>query len=64
MCIRDSSYCHPGMYGIFPLIEATRQIRGEAGRRQQPDVTIALAHGNGGQLSSQVTAILGGSESL
>ncbi|MEU8270794.1 acetyl-CoA acetyltransferase [Sphaerisporangium sp. NPDC049002] len=58
------SYCHPGMYGIFPLIEATRQIRGEAGGRQQPDVTIALAHGNGGQLSSQVTAILGGRESL
>ncbi|WP_433414352.1 acetyl-CoA acetyltransferase [Microtetraspora malaysiensis] len=58
------SYCHPGMYGIFPLIEATRQIRGEAGDRQQPGVTIALAHGNGGQLSSQVTAVLGGGDSL
>ncbi|KAA9375910.1 thiolase [Microbispora cellulosiformans] len=58
------SYCHPGMYGIFPLIEATRQIRGEAGMRQQPGVTIAVAHGNGGQLSSQVTAVLGGRDSL
>ncbi|MBB4944201.1 acetyl-CoA acetyltransferase [Streptosporangium album] len=58
------SYCHPGMYGIFPLIEATRQIRGEAGERQQPGVSIALTHGNGGQLSSQVTAILGGQETL
>lgn len=58
------SYCHPGMYGIFTIIEATRQIRGEAGERQQPGVTIALAHGNGGQLSSQVTAILGAEQSL
>ncbi|GAA0402799.1 thiolase [Acrocarpospora corrugata] len=58
------SYCHPGMYGIFTLIEATRQIRGEAGERQQPGVTVALAHGNGGQLSSQVTAILGSEASL
>jgi acetyl-CoA acetyltransferase len=53
------SYCHPGMYGIFLLVEAARQIRGEAGERQQPDVNVALAHGNGGVLSSQVTAILG-----
>jgi acetyl-CoA acetyltransferase len=58
------SYCHPGMYGIFTLIEATRQIRGEAGDRQQRGVTLALAHGNGGQLSSQVTAILGSEQSL
>ncbi|GII66176.1 thiolase [Sphaerisporangium krabiense] len=58
------SYCHPGMYGIFPLIEATRQIRGEAGERQRPGVSVAVAHGNGGQLSSQVTAILGGRDTL
>jgi acetyl-CoA acetyltransferase len=58
------SYCHPGMYGIFTLIEAARQIRGEAGDRQQRGVTVALAHGNGGQLSSQVTAILGSEQSL
>jgi acetyl-CoA acetyltransferase len=53
------SYCHPGMYGIFLLIEATRQIRGECGERQQSDVHVALVHGNGGVLSSQVTALLG-----
>lgn len=58
------SYCHPGMYGIFTLIEAARQLRGEAGERQQRGVTVALAHGNGGQLSSQVTAILGSEQSL
>src|SRR5207245_7509151 len=28
------SYCHPGMYGLFLLIEAVRQLRGAAGARQ------------------------------
>jgi len=54
------SYCHPGMYGIFLLIEAIRQLRGECGRRQVPGAEVALAHGNGGVLSSQYTVILGG----
>ncbi|WP_456697655.1 thiolase [Aeromicrobium sp. P5_D10] len=53
------SYCHPGMYGIFLLIEAARQIRGTADQRQVPDAHVALAHGNGGMLSSQVTVLLG-----
>lgn len=52
------SYCHPGMYGIFPIIEAVRQIRGEAGQRQLNKAQIGLVHGNGGTLSSQCTAIL------
>jgi len=53
------SYCHPGMYGIFLLIEASRQLRGECGKRQVKNCEIALTHGNGGVLSSQCTAILG-----
>ena len=53
------SCCHPGMYGMFPLIEAVRQLRGDAGERQQGTPHIALAHGNGGVFSSQVTLVLG-----
>jgi acetyl-CoA acetyltransferase len=53
------SYCHPGMYGLFLLIEAVRQLRGECGPRQVKDCEVALAHGNGGVLSSQSTVILG-----
>jgi acetyl-CoA acetyltransferase len=53
------SYCHPGMYGLFLLIEAVRQLRGECGARQVTDCEVALAHGNGGVLSSQATVILG-----
>ena len=53
------SCCHPGMYGMFPLIESVRQLRGDAGAHQQDAPEIALAHGNGGVFSSQVTLILG-----
>lgn len=53
------SYCHPGMYGIFTLIEATRQLRGEAEDRQVAGAQVALAHGNGAVLSAQSTVILG-----
>ncbi len=58
------SCTHPGMYGIFALIEAVQQLRGEAGERQVAGVNVALAHGNGGTLSSQATAILGTADTL
>jgi len=53
------SYCHPGMYGLLVMIEAVRQVRGECGQRQVKDCEIALAHGNGGVLSSQCTVLFG-----
>ncbi len=53
------SYCHPGMYGIFTLIEATRQLRDESGPRQVPGARVAIANGTGGVLSSAATVLLG-----
>ncbi len=50
---------HPGMRGIFLIIEATRQLRGQCGPRQVKGARIAVAHGSGGFLSSQATTILG-----
>jgi acetyl-CoA acetyltransferase len=50
---------HPGMYGLFTVVEAYRQLTGSAGERQVKGAEIAVAHGNGGFLSSQVTAVLG-----
>lgn len=58
------SCVHPGMYGIFALIEAVRQLRGEGGARQVAGACTALAHGNGGTLSSQSTAVLGLAQTL
>jgi acetyl-CoA acetyltransferase len=58
------SYCHPGMYGLFLLIEAVRQLRGECGDRQVKGAETAIAHGNGGVLSSQSTVILGTESTL
>jgi acetyl-CoA acetyltransferase len=53
------SSCHPGMRGIFLIIEAVRQLRGQAGDAQVPDCEIALAAGSGGWLSAIGVVILG-----
>jgi acetyl-CoA acetyltransferase len=53
------SSCHPGMRGIFLLIESVRQLRGQAGAVQVPDAEIAVACGSGGQLSCMGTVVLG-----
>ena len=52
------SYTHTGMYGIFPIIEATRQLRGECGPRQVPNAKLSLVNGMGGMLSAAGTLVL------
>jgi acetyl-CoA acetyltransferase len=53
------SACHPGMRGLFLIVEATRQLRGEAGDRQVPDAEIACVSGTGGWFCSNGTMLLG-----
>ncbi len=51
----------PGARGLFLVIEATRQLRGNEGKRQVKDCKIALCHGTGFSLGTQhggVTIIL------
>ena len=53
---------HPGMRGIFLVIEAVKQLRQECDARQVADPEVALAHGTGGTIGdkhSGATLILG-----
>jgi len=58
------SCVHPGMYGLFTIVEAARQLAGSAGERQVPGAKLAIAQGNGGELSHQALVILGSEETL
>jgi acetyl-CoA acetyltransferase len=53
------SHCHPGMRGMFLLVEAVRQLRGEADGRQVDNAKLACVNGTGGWFSAASTTILG-----
>lgn len=58
------SCTHPGMYGLFTMVEAAQQIMGVCGDRQVAGAELAIAHGNGGELSSEAVLVLGSAETL
>ncbi|MEQ8731923.1 thiolase family protein [Roseitalea porphyridii] len=54
------SYAHSGAAGgLFHVVEAVRQLRGEAERRQVADAELAFVHGDGGILSAHCSLVLG-----
>jgi acetyl-CoA acetyltransferase len=50
-------YTHTGMYGMFAIQEAVRQLRGEA-YRQVENVEISLVQGVGGMFTAAATLVL------
>ncbi|MBR0671653.1 thiolase family protein [Neoroseomonas soli] len=54
------SYAHSGAAGgLFHVVEAVRQLRGEAEARQVRDAELAFVHGDGGILSAHCSLVLG-----
>jgi len=54
------SYAHSGAAGgMFHIVEAVRQLRGEADARQVADAEVAFVHGDGGILSAHCSLVLG-----
>lgn len=55
------AHCHPGVYGMFQVVEAVRQLRKEAGQRNVPRAEIGMCHASGGGSfgGAHATVVLG-----
>jgi acetyl-CoA acetyltransferase len=49
---------HGASCGLYTITELVRQLRGEAGDHQVPNVQLASAHGTGGAFQGQYSTIL------
>ena len=52
------SHSHNGMTHGFPMIEVTRQLRGECGPRQVPGARLGLAFSQGASVHGAATAVV------